>query len=156
MTGTTEILGFCVVFHAFSCGVATFFGGNACGGVHMVNGNGESGAVVVCVVRNHLGQHEFFAQFFTHGHADKPFAVGCHKVYVFCGGKFCRTNQIPFVFSVGVVSDQNHATLTQFFQCFFNGVICTHNVILLCLKSVFPKKIHGQCGFLGSGFCIFC
>ena len=51
-----RVLRTCGLVHAHPAGIAPFLGGDACGGVYMVNGDSKSGAVVVGIFRDHLGQ----------------------------------------------------------------------------------------------------
>ena len=95
----------------------------------MVDGDGESGLVVVGVPGDHLGELELLDVPIGHGHADEALAVGGHEVDVLRGGKLCRADEVPLVLPVGVVGAEDHLALAQVLQGLFNGVVLKHGVI---------------------------
>jgi len=129
VAGAAEVLGFGVGVHALSGGEGPLGGGDARGGVHVVDGDGESGLVVVGVPGDHLGELELLDVPIGHGHADEALAVGGHEVDVLRGGKLCRADEVPLVLPVGVVGAEDHLALAQVLQGLFNGVVLKHGVI---------------------------
>ena len=135
VAGAAEVLGLGIGVHALHSGEGPLGGGDACGGVHMVDGDGEGGLVVVGVPGDHLGELEFFHILIGHGHADEALAVGGHEVHVLRGGKLCRADEIPLVLPVGVVGAEDHFALAQVLQGLFDGVVLKHGRLLSWLKS---------------------
>ena len=56
MPGTAKIIGSSVFIHAHSCCIATLLRRDSGSRVHVVDGNGESGAVIIRIVIHHLRQ----------------------------------------------------------------------------------------------------
>ena len=90
---------------------APFQRGDAGGGGYVIHRYGEGCFVVVGVISNHLWELQLFAQLHAHRHTDQAFAVHCHKVYVFSGGKLGGADKIAFVFPVSVIGYQNNFAL---------------------------------------------
>ena len=67
---------------------------------------------VVGVMLHHLRKLQLLDESLGHRHTDQTFAVGRHKVDVLGGGKFGSTDEVPLVFTVGVIRYQND------FSCF--------------------------------------
>ena len=122
MTRPPKVIGPGVFTDTHSGSIAALFRRDACGGVYMVNRDGKGGTVIVCIVVHHLRKLQLLAVVAAHGHADQTFSVYCHKVYIFCGGKFCRTDEITFIFSVRVVGTEDDLSLAQILQGLFNGI----------------------------------
>ena len=78
--------------------------------------------MVVGVVLHHLGELQLADKGLRHGHTDQALAVGGHEVDVLRGGKLGGADEIAFVFTVGVICDQNDLSLSQILQCFGNGI----------------------------------
>ena len=127
VAGTAEIVWFGVIFHALHGGEGALGGGDSCGGVYVVNGNGESCFVVVGVVAYHLGQSELLDIVYRHGHTDKTTTVDSHKIYHFGGGILGGTDKVTLVFPIWIVGHQNHFSLTQILQGFLNCVEVRHS-----------------------------
>ena len=71
---------------------------------------------------HHLRELQLLDESLGHRHTDQTFAVGRHKVDVFGGGKFGSTDEVPLVFTVGVIRYQNDFSLLQVLQSFGNGI----------------------------------
>ena len=99
----------------------------------MVDGDGEGRLMVIRVAGDHLGELELPDVFQGHGHADEALGVGGHEVHVFGGGKLGCADEVAFVFPVGVVGAEDHASLAQVFQSFFDGVVLKHSRVLLSM-----------------------
>ncbi len=67
--------------------------------------------MIIRIVSDHLRQHQFLYQRLPHGHTDQSFPVYCHKIHVFCCGKFRGADKISFVFPVLVVCYQYNLTV---------------------------------------------
>ena len=144
MTRAAEIGRLGVCQNRCAGGIAALFGGNTGGGVHVVNGYGERGLVVVGVLFDHRRQTQLVAVFAAHRHTDQTLGIGCHEVDVFCGCKLCSTDDVAFVFTIRIINDQNVFACTQGVQSFFNGCKISHFYILLSEKPVCRQKIGGQ------------
>ena len=94
--------------------------------------------MVVGIGGDHLRQAELLNIFRAHRHADQALGVGRHEIHVLSGRKFCSTDEIAFVFAIGIVSDENELAGAQVGQCFFDGIKGCHND--LSLKAVFGQK----------------
>ena len=74
------------------------------------------------------------------GHADQAFAVAGHEVHVFCRAVLGCADEVPFIFTVRIVGDDDDMTGLQFFDSFFNGVeftfFCRQNKDLLITKAL--------------------
>ena len=135
VAGAAEVLGLGVGVHALPGGEAPLRRGDPRGGVHVVDGDGEGGLVVVGVPGDHLGELELPDVLIGHGHADEPLAMGGHEVHVFRGGKLRSANEVPLVLPVGVVGAEDHFALAQVLQGLFDGVVLKHGRLLSWLKS---------------------
>ena len=91
---------------------------NARSGGDMVYGDGECRAVVVGIVRDHLGQSQFLCQFPAHGHAYQPLGIRCHEVNILRSGIFCCTDNVPLVLAVRVIHHYYHFPLPKIFDSF--------------------------------------
>ena len=85
--------------------------------VHMVNGYGKSGRMVIRIHSYHLIQSQFLCIFSAHRHTDQTFGQRCHSIYIFCCCKLSGTDQISFIFPVRIINDQDQFALSQIFQC---------------------------------------
>ena len=135
MPRATKILRLCFLVHTGACGDAAFFGRNTGGRGNVVDGNGERCFVVVGVGGDHLRQAEPLDVLGAHRHADQALGVGRHKIHVLGGRKFCSTDEIAFVFAIGIVGDENELAGAQIRQRFFDGIKGCHNES--SLKAVF-------------------
>ena len=111
---------------------ATFYGGDAGGGVDVVDGNGERRFMVVCVVGNHLRQSQPDDVVVAHGHADQSLGSTRHEIDVLRGGKLSGTDEVALVFPIRIVCHQNALAVAQILQRLFDGVIfnCHRNDLL--------------------------
>ena len=123
MAGPAQVLRPGSRVHTFAAGVAPLLGGDAGGGVHVVDGDSECGAVVVGIYLYHLLQPQTGSHFLAHGGADEPLGVDGHKIHILRGGKLSRTDKVPLVFPVGVVNGDDEVARPQFFQGFLHGAI---------------------------------
>ena len=133
VAGAAEVLRLGVGVHALHGGDGALGGGDAGGGVHMVDGDGEGRLMVVRVAGDHLGELELPDVFQGHGHTDEALGVGGHEVHVFGGGKLGCADEVALVFPVGVVGAEDHASLAQVFQSFFDGIVLKHSRVLLSM-----------------------
>ena len=122
MARSAEILRPRALLHAGHRRHGALGGGDAGGGGNVVDGHREGRFVVVGVVLHHLGELQLADKSLRHGHTDQALAVGGHEVDVLRGGKLGGADEIAFVFTVGVICDQNDLSLSQILQCFGNGI----------------------------------
>ena len=106
--------------HAHPAGEATLLGGDAGGGLDVVDGDGEGSLMVVGVDLHHLLQLEPVGQLLTHGGADKALGMHGHKIDVLCGGKLGGADHVSLIFPVRVVDGDDDAARPQFLQRLFD------------------------------------
>ena len=147
VAGAAEVLGLGVGVHALHGGDGALGGRDAGGGVHMVDGDGEGGLMVVCVPGDHLGELELLDVLIGHGHTDEALAVGGHEVHVLGGGKLGGADEVALIFPVGIVGAEDHAALPQFFQGFLDGVILKH----IAAPFLGSRAVAGQKFFRDTG-----
>ena len=127
MTRSAEILRLCVLRNAGKRCDGAFCRRNACCGRHMVDGNRKCCFVIIRILLYHLRNPQFPHIFLRHRHTNQTLAIACHEVDVFCGCKFCRADEIPFVLPIGIICYQNDFAVAQFLQRFLYCVKL-HNV----------------------------
>ena len=113
VSGSSEILRLCSRIRTRAAGISSFLCGNARGGIHMVDRHRKRRAVVVGVFRYHLRKLQTPCNLLRHRRTDQSPSVFCHKIDVFSCGKFRRTDQVAFVFPVGIVRTENNLTAFQ-------------------------------------------
>ena len=101
-------------------------GGDPRGRADVVHGDGEGSSVVVGVVVNHRREIQLPGALLGDRHADEPPAVGDHEIDHLGGGLLRQGHQIPFVFPVLVVNHDDHVSLHQFVNRFFDGMKTAH------------------------------
>ena len=132
MSRTAEVRGLCLRIDRHHSSQRALYRGNTGGSLHMVDGNGKGGFMVVGVGFHHLRQAQLVAVIAAHGHADQALGMGCHEVDIFRGCELCGADDIAFVFTIRVINDQNILSGTERVQCLFNGCKISHgNGILL-------------------------
>ena len=67
--------------------------------------------------------------FDAHRHADQAFAVAGHEVHVFCRAVLGGADEVPFIFTVRIVGDDDDMTGLQFFDSFFNVLNLRFSVV---------------------------
>ena len=102
--------------HTLAAGVAPLLRADAGGGVHMVDGHREGGAVVVGVHLHHLLQPQPVCDLGAHGGADETLGVDGHKVDVLRGGKLGGADQVPLVLPVRVVDGDDEMAGAELLQ----------------------------------------
>ena len=122
MARSAEIFCFCVIVHTSHRRNGTLCGRNARRSRNVVDGHRKCRFMVVGVMLHHLRKLQLLDESLGHRHTDQTFAVGRHKVDVFGGGKFGSTDEVPLVFTVGVIRYQNDFSLFQVLQSFGNGI----------------------------------
>src|SRR5699024_6720832 len=105
---------------ALAAGVPPLLGGDAGGGVHVVDGHGEGGGVVVGVYLHHLLQPQPGGHLTAHGGADEPLGVSGHKAHVFGGGELGGAHHVPLILPIRVVDDQENVAGPQLLQRLFH------------------------------------
>ena len=115
MPGTAKIIGSGVFIHAHSCCIAALLRRDSGGRVHVVDGNGESGAVVIRIVIHHLRQLQFLAVVAAHRHTDEAFSMYRHKINVFGGRVFRGTDEVSLVFPIRVIGAENDFSQAKIF-----------------------------------------
>ena len=130
MAGSAEILRLCIFLHTGHRCHGALLGGDSGRRRDMIDRDRESGLMIIRVGAHHLRNLKFADIFFGHRHADQTFAVCCHKVDVFCRGKFRSTDKITFIFPVGIIHDQNDLAVSEILQCLFNRFELIHILIL--------------------------
>ena len=115
MPGTAKIIGSGVFIHAHSCCIAALLRRDSGSCVHVVDGNGESGAVIIRIVIHHLRQLQFLAVIAAHRHTDEPFAMYRHKIDVFGGREFRGADEVPLVFTIRIIGTENDFTQAKIF-----------------------------------------
>jgi len=93
---------------------------DACGGLHVIDGDQKGGLVVIAVYGRHCRERELFRIACVYGEADQSAAQTCHLVHKFCARKFRRTDQIALVFPLGVVHTEYRFAAPQRFERLFN------------------------------------
>ena len=78
--------------------------------------------MVVGIAGDHLRQGELGDVLVVHGHANEAFGVGRHEVDVLGRGKLARTDEVAFVFTIGIVGDEDDLAGAKVFKRLFNGV----------------------------------
>ena len=156
MARSAEILRPRALLHAGHRRHGALGGGDAGGGGNVVDGHREGRFVVVGVVLHHLGELQLADKSLRHGHTDQALAVGGHEVDVLRGGKLGGADEIAFVFTVGVVCDQNDLPLSQILQCFGNGIeihgkFSCQKPQRSSISFVRVLSFAGVCGFVSSG-----
>ena len=134
VAGPAEILGTGALLHNLAGRVATLGGTDARGGVHMVDGHGEGGLMVVGVVGHHGVKLQACGDLSAHRHADEALGLARHEVDVGLRGILRGANEVALVLAVGVVNHHDAVAHLKLGDCLFNGVhldVC-----------------HGPCPFL--------
>jgi hypothetical protein len=93
-------------------------GGDAAFGL---DGNGEPGFKRAGVVLHHHGQVQLGAFFSGQRQADQAPAVFGHEVDGFGGHLFRRHGQVPFVFPVFIVDEDDHFAIADIFDGLVDG-----------------------------------
>ena len=119
VAGAAEIGRLGVVLHGFHGRDGALKGGDARGGRHVVDGDGERRAVVVGVRRHHLLQSQLVRHRLAHRHANQSFGVGSHDIHVFQRGVLGGAYQVALGLAVGVVDGYNHLARLQILHRFF-------------------------------------
>ena len=61
--------------------------------------------MVVGIRFDHLRKMKLFYIFCRHRHTNKPFGMHCHKIDIFCCGKFRSADKIAFIFTIFIIRD---------------------------------------------------
>ena len=120
MTGAAKIGGNGILGDQLSGGQGALCGADACGGLHVIDGDQKGGLVVIAVYGRHCRERELFRIACVYGEADQSAAQTCHLVHKFCACKFRRTDQIALVFPLGVVHTEYRFAAPQRFERLFN------------------------------------
>ena len=136
VAGTAEVERRGVVVDGHARRVAALFGRDARRRVHVVDGHGEGGLVVVGVVRHHLRQLQLAHVLLAHGHADEALRVACHEVDVLGRGVLRGADEVALVLAVGVVDDEDHLARLERLYRLGDGVVVGHDRSF-SLKAVF-------------------
>ena len=126
MPRSSEILRPGACLYAFHSGVGTLRRGNSRRRVHMIDRDGKRGSVIIRVIFHHLRQAQFLTHRRTHRHADEPFRIGCHEIHVVFRGKLRRADQIPLIFSVRIVRNDDDFAVAQILYYFLYRVELKH------------------------------
>ena len=78
-----------------------------------IDRHGECRRMVVGIVDHHLRQIELTAPSRAHRHADKPFRMRRHEIHVFARRMACGANAVAFIFTVGIVRDENYFAVAE-------------------------------------------
>ena len=140
MAGTAQVLRPGGRVHALAAGVAPLLRRDAGGGVHMVDGHGEGGAVVVRVDLDHLLQAQPAGHLLAHGGADQALSVHGHEIHVFRGGELGGADHVALVLPVRVVDGDDDVARPQLLQRFLYCAVLIFHISFL-LRSRFPLKI---------------
>ena len=73
----------------------------------MIDGNGKSGTVIVCIFLYHLRQMQPAADVRTHRHTDQPFAVNSHEIDVLRCGGLGAADEIALIFPVRIIGTED-------------------------------------------------
>ena len=122
VAGTAEVLGTGVEAKGGERRVGALEGGDARRRLDVVDAHREGGLVVVGVLRDHRRKAEPVAELARHGHADEAAAVDGHEVDVLGRGELARTDEVAFVFTIGIVGDEDDLAGAKVFKRLFNGV----------------------------------
>ena len=87
-----------------------------------VDRHGKGGFVQGGVAAHHEAEAELVGAFFLQGRADEAPPVGGHEIDGFGRHRFGGADEIPFVFAVFVIHDNNDFTGAKIGEGFFNGV----------------------------------
>ena len=93
-------------------------GGDVMGRIH---GDGEGGGHVFPVDGGHERELESVRPFRGKGGADEAPGVGGHEVDGFRRGEFGGDDEVRFIFTAGVVRNDDHPSLPYFFHGFLDG-----------------------------------
>ena len=86
----------------------------------MVDGNGEGSPQRSGVVLNHLAEIELSTQFGENRHTDHAAAMGDHKVNMLGGHRLGGADQIPLIFPIFVVHNNDQFTAANRRDCLIN------------------------------------
>ncbi|MNC66610.1 hypothetical protein D3C75_1170250 [compost metagenome] len=100
----------------------TLAGGDAGRRIHMVNGDGKGGTVIVGIMGNHRLQVQLFRPLCRNRHTDQTAAFCDHKINNFRGGPLRQGDKIAFVLAVLVIDDNNYFSAHQIINGIFNRV----------------------------------
>ena len=145
MARPPEVFRFGAFIGAFLDGVGPFHGRDPGSSVLVVDGYGKGSFMVVRVVGHHRFHLEPVQDGTVAGHADQALGMGGHEVDVVRSHVLRTHDQIPFIFPVGVIGDQDHFAGTDVRNGLFDGIklkFFIHGFHSL-KKSIFEK------GFLG-------
>ena len=113
-----EGLGVAEDFDGFSAVASADSGGGAFDGI---DGFGHSGSEACGVGLGHHGDAELVESFFGDGDEGDSAAFFNHEVHVVGGNFFAEHDEIAFIFSGGVVDDDDHFPGFEVFEGFLNG-----------------------------------
>ena len=143
MAGTPQIFGLGGRVHALAAGVAPLGGRDAGGGVHMIDGHGEGGAVVVGVDLHHLLQPQTGGHFLAHRGANETLGVSGHKVHVLRGSELGGADQVALVLPVRIVNGNDDMSGPEFLQSLLHSAVSLFHVAS-SLKFVAYQKFQGD------------
>ena len=121
MAGPAQILWSGGRVYALAAGVAPLLGGDAGGGVRVVDGDCEGSTVVIGIHLHHLLQAQPVGDLLAHWGADQPLGLHGHEVDVLRGGELGRADQVPLVLPVRVVNGDDQAAGAKLLQSLLHG-----------------------------------
>ena len=119
MPRSSEIFRFCTIFNNLHGCHGSLKSRNTCRCVFIINGFCKCCSMVICINGAHHVQAKLFYIINMHRHTDQAFCIRCHKVDILRCCKFSRTDDIPFIFSILIVHNNNNLAATNSFDDFF-------------------------------------
>jgi len=114
VAGLDDVVGLGILGHGHLDGLGPVMGGDAgSDALGSLDGDGEGGTVDGLVVPGHLGQAEQAGPGLGDGEADEATAKLGHEVDGFGGDVFSGEDQVPFIFPILFVHQDNHLASTH-------------------------------------------